>query len=121
MRFDEPKVRKALPLAWSSETAVQWTAENPALGQCNVTAAVVFDLYGGEILRTKLGEFWHYYNGIEGVRYDLTDSQFTAPGAPFNAPEVYDDEAASREDAMTGVSQAEYDVLKSSLLVHLEG
>jgi hypothetical protein len=63
MRFDEARLRQALPRAWSIRTARQWTEVNPALGQCNVTAAVVFDLFGGEILRTRLPGAWHYTNG----------------------------------------------------------
>ncbi len=119
MHFDENQVRDALVKAWSLETAVQWTEENPASGQCNVTAAVIFDLFGGEILRTRLPEVWHYYNRIDGARYDLTDSQFTAPGARFDAPESYDDEASSREAAMRTIPQREYDTLKGALLKHL--
>lgn len=117
--YDEDRLRVALPKAWSLETAVQWRPENPALGQCNVTAAVICDLFGGEILRTRLPEVWHYYNRIEGRRVDFTDSQFTAPGAIFAAPERYDDEVATREDAMTGIPQREYDTLKAALLSRL--
>ena len=119
LAYDESRLRAALLEAWSLETAVQWTPENPASGQCNVTAAVVFDLFGGEILRTRLPEVWHYYNRIEGRRVDFTDSQFTAPGARFAVPERYDDEAATREDAMTGIPQREYDTLKAALLEKL--
>ena len=39
MNFDEAQVRDALEKAWSLETAKQWSPENPANGQCNVTAA----------------------------------------------------------------------------------
>lgn len=120
MTFDETTIRKALPEAWSSETAVQWTAENPASGQCNVTAAVIFDLFGGEVLRAQLGEVWHYYNRINGKRCDLTDSQFSAPGALFEAPKSYDDEVSSRDAAMKGIPQVEYDTLKRALLARLE-
>ncbi|MEM1047331.1 MAG: hypothetical protein AAGL24_14325 [Pseudomonadota bacterium] len=119
MHFDETRIREALAKAWSLETAVQWTEENPASGQCNVTTALIFDLFGGEILRTRLPEVWHYYNRIDGERYDLTDSQFTAPGARFAAPEAYDDETSSREAAMQTIPQREYDTLKGALLKHL--
>lgn len=121
MHFDEKRIREALAKAWSLETAVQWTEENPASGQCNVTAAVIFDLFGGEILRTRLLEVWHYYNRIDGERCDLTDSQFTAPGARFDAPDPYDDEASTRDTAMQTIPQREYDALKGALLKHLSG
>ena len=121
MQFDEQRVRAALAKAWSMDTAVQWTADNPASGQCNVTAAVIFDLYGGEILRTRLPDIWHYYNRIDGVRLDLTDSQFSAPGARLAFPDPYDDEVSDRVAAMTNIPAREYDTLKTMLLKELDG
>ena len=114
--FDERKVRTALRAAWSKDTARQWTPENPAAGQCNVTAAVIQDLFGGDILRTRLADGWHYYNRIDGRSIDFTDSQFTAPGALFSAHDVYADELTSKADAMANIPQREYDTLKSALV-----
>ena len=119
LAYDEAAVRAALPGAWSPATAVQWTAENPALGQCNVTAAVIHDLFGGRILRTRLEHVWHYYNEIGGRRVDFTDSQFTAPGPLFPAPDPYDDEVTTREAAMTGIPDREYDTLRAALVAGL--
>jgi hypothetical protein len=116
MTFDEARIRAALRQAWSPETAVQWTEENPALGQCNVTAAVICDLFGGKVLRTRYPDIWHYYNEIDGARYDLTDSQFKDPGAVFQAPEVYQDDVSTKEAAMEGIPQREYDTLRAALL-----
>ena len=113
--FDEQNVRAALRTAWSRETAVQWTPENPASGQCNVTAAVIHDLFGGDILRTPIDDIWHYYNRIDGRRIDLTDSQFTAPGARFAAPDIYADQASDKAAAMTTIPQREYDALMTAL------
>ncbi|WP_299747371.1 hypothetical protein [uncultured Tateyamaria sp.] len=115
MTFDEQTVRSALHGAWSLKTAVQWQADNPALGQCNVTAAVICDMFGGEVLRTRLPGVWHYYNRINDERYDLTDSQFKAPGALFDAPDAYADEVSSVSAAMTGIPQREYDALKHAV------
>ncbi len=117
--YDEARIRAALTRAWSDETAVQWTPENPASGQCNVTAAVIADLFGGEILRTRLPEVWHYYNRINGQRVDFTDSQFTAPGARFEAPKAYEDHATTRDAALHGIPKREYQTLRSALLAEL--
>lgn len=117
--FEEDRVREALEGAWSIETAVQWSAENPANGQCNVTAAVIHDLFGGDILRTRYPNFWHCYNSIDGKRVDLTDSQFLRPGARFAAPERYDDEFSDRDEAMEGIPQREYGALRKALLPRL--
>ncbi|MEO1306668.1 MAG: hypothetical protein AAFV38_01720, partial [Pseudomonadota bacterium] len=119
VEFDEAGVRMALRKAWSIETAQQWSAENPANGQCNVTAALIHDLFGGEVLRTRMKGIWHYYNRINGVRMDLTDSQFTDPGARFDPPDGYDDDLSSPEAALQTIPQSEYDTLKSRLLQEL--
>jgi len=64
---------------WSIETSSQWLPDNPARGQCNVTALVVHDLCGGDSLTTEAPGGWHFYNRIEGSRCDLTASQFASP------------------------------------------
>jgi hypothetical protein len=79
MKFDSEHVARALRLSWSLETARQWTKENPAAGQCNVTALLVHELFGGDLLKTRLPESDHFYNLIGGGRYDLTESQFDQP------------------------------------------
>lgn len=119
MIFNEEWVRAALKIAWSLETATQWSQENPAYGQCNVTSAVVHDLFGGEILRTRYPEVWHYYNCINGKRFDLTDSQFTRPNARFPAPNPNQDQPTDRAAAMQGIPQREYDTLKKALVDEL--
>lgn len=101
-----------LPRAWSRDSAAQWRADNPAAGQCNVTAALAHDLLGGEILKTRIGTAWHFYNRLDGVRHDLTASQFAAPVA-------YDDLASSRAEAMAGISPAEYAALHTRVLALL--
>lgn len=118
--FDEATVRAALGDAWSLETAKQWSRENPANGQCNVTAAVIHDMFGGEIWRTRVPGFWHYYNAFNGIRVDLTDTQFTRPNARFDPPETYSDEPSTREAAMEGIPQREYDALRLALTEQLQ-
>lgn len=119
MLFEEQKVLEALDRAWSLETAKQWSAENPANGQCNVTAAVIQEIFGGDILKTEIPPVWHYYNQINGKAYDLTASQFTRPNARFPAPNPYEDRPSNLAEAMNGIPQREYDTLKTALLKEL--
>lgn len=115
MTFDEAQIRSALAQAWSLKTAKQWTSDTPAAGQCNVTTVVVHDLFGGEILKTSLPGYDvdHFYNRIDDVVVDLTDSQFSAPIR-------YEDKVASRADAMECVLDSEYETLRAALLAHLK-
>jgi hypothetical protein len=78
-RFQYVRVAVALRQSWSLKTSGMWTAANPARGQCNVTALLVEELFGGETLKTPLPEGDHFYNRIDGWRVDLTASQFDAP------------------------------------------
>jgi hypothetical protein len=115
VKFDETQIRSALARAWSLNTAKQWTPDTPAAGQCNVTTVVVPDLFGGDILKTSLPDYDvdHNYNRIDGVVADLTDSQFSAPVS-------YDDELASRADAMQCVLDSEYETLRAALLARFK-
>lgn len=65
------KINKALLKSWSLESSSKWSNDNPARGQCGVTALVINDLLGGEIRKTKLPDGWHFYNIIDGNRLDF--------------------------------------------------
>ena len=79
----QTKIRLALEQSWSDKTSVCY---NPSIaplsyGQCAPTTVVIFEKFGGEILRTEIekhdGTFIrHFYNRIEGQRYDFTADQF---------------------------------------------
>ena len=103
-----------LPRGWSRGSAARWRADDPAAGQCNVTAVLAHELLGGEILKTRVGTSWHFYNRLDGMRHDLTASQFAAPVA-------HDDVASSRAEAMAGILPAEYAALRGRVLALLAG
>lgn len=71
---------EAIREAWSSETSIdeRWNGERPSLGQCAVTALVVQDYLGGELLRAEVEGVSHYWNRLpDGTEIDLTRDQFT--------------------------------------------
>ena len=98
MPIDAEAVEAALRKSWSLQSARQWTAEKPAYGQCNVTALAIEQVFGGDILKTPLPEGDHYYNRIDGGRFDFTASQ-------FDHPIDYADILSSRQDAARGATQ----------------
>jgi hypothetical protein len=70
---------------WSLDTSDdpdEWSLENPSRGQCDITALVVNDLVGGELLGASVyldgqrveGHMWNRLPG--GVELDLTRDQF---------------------------------------------
>ena len=107
MKLDPDEVQSALRKSWSLATASQWTPENPAAGQCNVTALLVHELFGGELLKTPLPAGDHFYNRIEGRRYDFTESQFGQPIA-------YADVPTSRADAAGGATGTQLAALRAA-------
>ena len=107
MGFDPDGVLGALYKAWSLSTSSQWTADKPAAGQCNVTALLIHDLFGGDLLKTPLPEGDHFYNRIGGQRYDFTASQFDQPIAHADLP-------ASRAEAEQGATRSQLAELRTA-------
>jgi len=74
------ELQDAIAAAWQQETSndpERWTSENPALGQCAVTALVVQDFLHGALLRTVVNDVSHYWNELpSGEELDLTRHQF---------------------------------------------
>ncbi|ALA40138.1 hypothetical protein ABE82_00580 [Paenibacillus peoriae] len=102
------ELEKALFQAWSLESSSKWIANNPAAGQCGVTALVVQDRLGGDILRTWLDSGWHYYNRIGEDIIDFTRSQ-------FSIPPQYQDVYSNREEAFSDTNAEQYTALSRRL------
>ncbi|WP_030377172.1 MULTISPECIES: YunG family protein [unclassified Streptomyces] len=80
-------IERAVRRGWSAETATpeyreRWTTDNPARDQCGVTAMVLNDLLGGELLRGEVHVDgrrvdYHWWNRLGmGIEIDLTREQF---------------------------------------------
>ncbi|MEV0027715.1 hypothetical protein [Nocardia sp. NPDC050793] len=87
-------LKRALRKSWSADTssAPDWTEANIAKGQCAVTACVVQDYLGGDILNTVATlpgnkTISHYFNVVDGQTIDLTREQFPE-GTTFTPPKA---------------------------------
>jgi len=77
-------LEQAIRNSWDETTTSypdDWTEDNPAYGQCAVTALVVQDYMGGELVWANVtlpdgGTESHYLNLIDGKEIDLTKKQF---------------------------------------------
>ena len=105
---DIRKFSQAVQKTWSIESSSLWTTDNPAAGQCGVTALVANDVLGAEILKTRYGSIWHFYNRIDGKRHDFTESQF---GETIE----YDDIPASRDEAFGDTNARQYGYLSNAV------
>ena len=72
-------IRTDLHRHWRAETSfspAEWTPDRPSFGQCAVTSMIIYDRFGGEILRTVNQGVVHYWNRVDGIEVDLTRDQF---------------------------------------------
>nr|WP_134684596.1 hypothetical protein [Brevibacillus migulae] len=106
---DIHRLKQILFQTWSLQSSSKWTPQNPAMGQCGVTSLVVQELLGGQLVKTKLPVGWHYYNVINGRRYDFTESQFAETIR-------YDDLLATRDEAFSDTNDRQYQYLRQSVL-----
>ena len=90
------KLEQAIRASWSAETSDRprdWTPANPSFQQCDVTARVVHDYLGGEILVAGVvldgrRVDMHAWNRLpSGVEFDLSREQFLQ-GEQFETPHV---------------------------------
>src|SRR5687768_16888861 len=100
-------IHRALERSWSAKTSVCYNPKIAPLsyGQCAPTAVVIAEMFGGEILKTQVRKkdgtsVRHFYNRIEGQRYDFTRSQIDDLPDYFDAL-VYDDVVSNAAEAMS--------------------
>ena len=107
------KIRRALERSWSEKTSVCFSSgAAPSYGQCAPTSIVVWEAFGGQILKTN---GWppsgrHFYNRIDGIRYDFTADQFAMPG--YSHTVKYNDVMSDAEEAATETSPSQITELR---------
>ena len=104
-------ILRAMSSAWSPASSSQWTREHPAGGQCSPTCLVIQDFFGGSLLKTRVGDAWHYYNEIDGDVFDFTAEQFEDKPQYLNL-------AATREEVLSDCSEAQYRALYQRFVAH---
>ncbi len=110
--------------AWGKDTcyppiAKDWIQENPAFGQCAITALIVQDYYGGKLLYCEHNH--HYWNKLpNGKKVDLSESQFK------HGVIICEDEVRTREyvlnskGAKKANTPARYQILKQRVKQNLQ-
>ncbi|MGW6709293.1 YunG family protein [Streptomyces sp. NPDC054956] len=119
-------IDRAVRSSWSEQTCTpeyrdRWTRENPARDQCGVTALVLHDLLGGELIRGEVlvdGERvdYHWWNRLGlGVEIDLTREQF-GPEEKISEGVVVPRPPESEMRRL----RTEYEILREQVLAKLE-
>ncbi|CAM5676360.1 putative protein OS=Streptomyces alboniger OX=132473 GN=CP975_01520 PE=4 SV=1 [Streptomyces alboniger] len=117
-------IEAAVRASWGADTSTpeyrpRWSADNPARDQCGVTALVLHDLLGGDLLRGEVRvdgrrTDFHWWNRIGGgFEIDLTREQF--------APEevVTEGTVVVRPPRINRLRE-EYELLRTRVLGRLE-
>lgn len=119
MKSDIEKIKEAFKSCWSKETCYpklqsMWTKDKPELGQCAVTALIIQDVFGGEIVKDDTNH--HYWNVLpNGMHIDLTKEQFKK-GTLFPKPyKVYRETILSQENEIKYRTKYRYELLKETL------
>lgn len=68
-----------IKMSWTKDTAYPkcqegWKNNHSSTGQCAVTALLIQELMGGDIVVNK--RLNHYFNVVDGITIDLTKDQF---------------------------------------------
>jgi hypothetical protein len=114
-------VERAVRTSWGVDTCdpvdrAEWHPDNPSRGQCGVTALVLHDLFGGDLV---LGEVHvagertgaHYWNRFgTGLEVDLTRDQFRPD------EQVVGGQVVRRPDGPLKRCREEYELLRSRVL-----
>lgn len=122
------QIEEAVRGCWSIDTCdpvdqADWSPAEPARGQCAVTALVLQDLLGGELLLAEVRhadgsrQGVHYWNRLAGgSEVDLTRSQFDR-GEIVGEPKV----VPRPEDVTSGRMAARYRLLADRVASRLSG
>jgi hypothetical protein len=107
---------------WCADTCAprmrgDWSAENPTLGQCSITAFLMQDIFGGEVRGVALGDGnFHCFNVVDGRAFDLTSEQFGDEKLDYsNCPEQFREVHFAKEE-----KRLRYEGLKNRLRERLQ-
>jgi len=73
--FYKRVVQKALKSTWELDNKPGLSNTSISSGQDSIVSKLIYDIFGGEILKTPKKRGWHFYNRIDGERIDLTGSE----------------------------------------------
>ncbi len=118
------KLEEAIKKSWCKETSSDpehWEDKNPAWGQCAVSALIVNDYLGGNIVwaEAQLPDgrvISHYFNFIQKKETDLTRKQFPEGTIIPTGVEKKKTFASTRDYILSfPITQQRYEILKKKV------
>ncbi|MEY9893458.1 hypothetical protein ABIA31_007138 [Catenulispora sp. MAP5-51] len=119
-------LRPVIEASWGRDTCDpagrdEWRPENPSGSQCSMTALVVQDLLGGDLIHAEVhmngAKVWnHYWNRLpDGTDVDLTADQFRF----LDGATVVNDKVVHRPPEGPRRCREEYELLRTRVLTAL--
>lgn len=108
---------------WRADTAYPncqstWRSADPSYGQCAITSALVYDMFGGSIHRIALKNGGsHYINQINGKWVDLTYEQFSLYRDTYK--EVPNRTIPRNRTCQSGSTRNRYVKLQQNMMIYL--
>ena len=93
-------VKKALKSSWALDDSPEWTPDD----QSSLTSKLIYDVFGGEILKTHKKKGWHFYNRINGERVDFTNSKIDK----FSQKNSFEDLPSNTDEVHNYIEPEEY-------------
>jgi len=101
---DKMVIKTALNRAWGFEKSPELTPDKTAINKSSVISQLIFDIFGGEILKTHNRKGWHYYNRINGELIDFTKSELKT----FSPDNLHEDIPASLNEIHNFFEEEQY-------------
>ena len=97
-------VQKALHQIWSMDTSTDNVFYENSSRQSSLISRLIYDIFGGDILKTHLKKGWHFYNRINGERVD-----FSVPETNKTSTEIsFEDIPCSKAEANNYYIEEDY-------------
>lgn len=73
--IDKMIVQKTLNAIWIDKNMVREYGDLPLNDLSSLTSNLIYNIFGGEILKKHHKNGWHFYNRIDGERIDFTEPE----------------------------------------------
>jgi hypothetical protein len=100
-------VQKALKQTLAVDYYHGYITDGPADGHSRIISKLIYDIYGGEILKTHNNKNWHFYNRIDGKRMDFT----VLKEAKYSKGKLPEDLPSTSEETHYYFAQEDYLIL----------
>jgi len=82
-------IQEALKQAWKSVDNLGFFRGIRADSKSGIISQLIYDIFGGEILKTHEKRRWHFYNRINGERVDFTISEMSKFSIYNNVEDIH--------------------------------